>query len=267
MKKVLYGMLTVFFVVLFTQCGKDDDDTTPQKTYSGVNIDLRVEADGQEVKHGDIFSFAGSYDFRITELKFYVSNMEFQNTNGIWIKAEPKVELINIRESGSNTYNISVPEGEYIAVRYHIGLDSVTNHKDPTSFDIDHPLSAYNAMHWNWNLLYRFAIVEGRANTFGDFVTDPNSPNQNVNFSMHPGTSEMLVINNQTLGSTVTIQKVTSITQQQTMTFVVNVNDWLNGPGGSFDPLTENHGHAEPHDFEQTKKFGLNFGASISVQF
>lgn len=50
------------------------------------------------------------------------------------------------------------------SVRFQFGIDSVTNHADPTQWDNDNPLSLKDpSMHWGWLGGYRFIAVEGLA--------------------------------------------------------------------------------------------------------
>ncbi len=258
--KITFLFLSVGSLFL-SSCSSDDDATVAPEAKGTVLFDMKLIADNNEVNRAELFSIDQSYDFRILETRFYVSNVEFKNTTGDWVKTDPKVLLLDIRNQGSDDFKISVPEGEYVEMRYLIGLDSATNRSFPTDFPREHPLSAFQATHWNWNLFYRFIIVEARANTFGNFVPDTVTTAFNTNVSIHPGTDEMLVKKEQTFTETFSIQKNSS----KRLVFHVNTNDWLSGPGGTWDPMTENQGHAEPHDFEQTKKFGANFGASVSV--
>ncbi|MCH8545539.1 MAG: hypothetical protein LAT54_02295 [Cryomorphaceae bacterium] len=255
-----------FFIagsLFISSCSSDDDDHTiaPQPNKATMIFDMKLLADNNEVKRAELFSIDESYDFRLLETRFYVSNVELKNTSGDWVKSDPKILLLDIRNQGSDDFKITVPEGDYVEMRYLIGLDSATNRSYPTDFPREHPLSAFQATHWNWNLFYRFIIVEARVNTYGNFVPDTSTTAFNTNVSIHPGTDEMLVKKEHTFTETLNLPKNSSTK----FILQVNTNDWLNGPGGSWDPMTENQGHAEPHDFELTKKFGANFGASVSL--
>ncbi len=265
--KFIYQFLTVSILITAGfACSSDDDDNgnvnPPAAPTGSTVLDMRIFADGNDVERGDLFSINNDYDFRILETRFYVSNFEFQNTNGDWIDAEPNVLLLDVRDQGTNKHVLDIPEGDYVAMRYLIGLDSATNRMFPTDFPREHPLSAFQATHWNWNLFYRFIIVEGRVNTYGNFAPASDTTRFNIPLSIHPGTDDMLVEKETQFNETLS---VTASGTNKRMIFSVNVNDWVSGPGGEWDPLTENQGHAEPHDYEQTKKFGANFGASVSV--
>jgi hypothetical protein len=253
----------ISFTTILSSC-KKDDDATPTGKIGNIVFDINVIANNNSVDRAQIFSIDTLFDFRITDLKFYYSNVEFQNANGEWIKAEPKVSLFDWRNYTKADNTIRIAPDTYSAVRYHLGLDSATNRTMPTdpSLSFDHPLSAAKAMHWNWNLFYRFIIVEGRVNYFGEFVTDPTAPVQNPLFSIHPGTDEMLHILENQFTTPFEIKNNETIN----LVFEVNTNMWANGPAGPHDLVQENQGHAEPHDYLQTQRFGENFAASLTLK-
>ena len=53
-----------------------------------------------------------------------------------------------------------------------MGVDSINNIQDPTSFDSNHPLSSSNAMYWSWATMYRFFKIDGRVNASGILGAD-----------------------------------------------------------------------------------------------
>jgi hypothetical protein len=53
-----------------------------------------------------------------------------------------------------------------------MGVDSLNNMQDPTSFDSNHPLSSANAMYWSWATMYRFFKIDGRVNATGSIGVD-----------------------------------------------------------------------------------------------
>jgi hypothetical protein len=65
------------------------------------------------------------------------------------------------------TTNTDVELGSYDItsvekIRFHIGVDSLSNHLDPSSFHASHPLSPKSpSMHWGWIAGYRFIAYEG----------------------------------------------------------------------------------------------------------
>jgi hypothetical protein len=265
MRFTTFLLLTaVSFTTVFVGCKKDDDAPNPPRRSGNILFDINVLANGNSVNRAEVFSIDTLFDFMITDLKFYYSNVEFKNSNGEWIKAEPKVLLFDWRNYTEADNTISLAPGTYSAVRYHLGLDSATNRTMPTdpSLSFDDPLSAAKAMHWNWNLFYRFVIAEGRVNYYGEFVTDPSAPIQNPLFSIHPGTDVMLHILENQFTSPIEIKN----NETKNLVFEVNTNMWADGPAGPHDLVQENQGHAEPHDFVQTQRFGDNFAAGLTLK-
>jgi hypothetical protein len=80
--------------------------------------------------------------------------------------------------------------GNYNKLRFLVGLDSVANHSDPTTFPISSPLNpasgdAYN--HWSWADGYIFIKLEGMADTT-TAMTGPAA----TQFVYHVGLDELL---------------------------------------------------------------------------
>jgi len=66
-----------------------------------------------------------------------------------------------------------------------VGVDSLNNAMDPTSFDVDHPLSSANDMYWSWATKYRFLRIDGRSNASGTLGTD------DILLAWHTGKDEL----------------------------------------------------------------------------
>ena len=62
----------------------------------------------------------------------------------------------------------NIPHGSYKGISYNIGVDSVTNHSDPSVWAPSHPLNInLTGMHWNWTGGYIFHTIEGKYKTSG----------------------------------------------------------------------------------------------------
>jgi hypothetical protein len=117
-----------------------------------------LNADGATIK----FDYAG----------YYLSNIQLQTSNG-------SVNIDTVLRITANTPNISlgqIPVGNYQSITYTIGVDSATNHADPTVYATGHPLALQvPSMHWSWNSGYIFARIEGAIDT---------SANQSAGFTV-----------------------------------------------------------------------------------
>jgi hypothetical protein len=56
--------------------------------------------------------------------------------------------------------------GSYKGIKFSVGLDSATNHADPTVYPVTNPLAIQSpAIHWSWNSGYIFMMIEGSCDT------------------------------------------------------------------------------------------------------
>jgi hypothetical protein len=93
--------------------------------------------------------------------------------------------LLRLEEGGNPLFTGTLKPGLYTNISLGLGVDSVQNESDPTSFSQDHPLAAYQQTYWTM-LKYRFAIIEGRSNESGSL----GSSNDILN-AYHPGTNPL----------------------------------------------------------------------------
>jgi len=100
-------------------------------------------------------------DFKITRLEYYLSQFIIVHDGGTETNVTGVYALVDASEGtviDLGSHNITAVE----AVKFHIGVDSATNHLDPTSFPATHALAPKSpSMHWGWASGYRFAALEG----------------------------------------------------------------------------------------------------------
>ncbi|EDO26060.1 predicted protein [Nematostella vectensis] len=110
-----------------------------------------------------------------TTLKFYVSNIKLQKADGSWwVEPNSYYLICNSCQDASDKYIMvnDIPAGEYVAMEYTMGVDSIMN----VSGAHTGALSFANGMFWDWNTGYIMMKAEGKS---------PNSPNGN--FQLHFG--------------------------------------------------------------------------------
>ena len=102
------------------------------------------------------------YDFNITRLEYYISEIEIVHDGGQITPVENQWLLVNPASSSHfslGTFDIENVEG----LNYAIGVDEAHNHLDPTTYPTGHPLALQNpSMHWGWSSGYRFIALEGK---------------------------------------------------------------------------------------------------------
>jgi hypothetical protein len=105
-----------------------------------------------------------SYGYRLTDLRYYVSQIALIQNDGSTIELEDLYLLVDLGNS-DQTYDLgSWDVGAVKSMRFSIGVDQAHNHLDPTTYPPTHPLSPQlPTMHWGWSAGYRFCTLEGYA--------------------------------------------------------------------------------------------------------
>jgi cytochrome c peroxidase len=96
-------------------------------------------------------------------LSALLSGAALETADGNWVEVTPAHAWIDLA-SGRLRWTLNpVPPGQYRALRFWIGPDSVENHADPAKRLPDDPLSpGLNGLHWDWQGGYIFMALEGR---------------------------------------------------------------------------------------------------------
>jgi hypothetical protein len=98
--------------------------------------------------------------YTVGRLKYYVTNIEFINAeNGRNIKIADSYFLIDNNEDLSKTFSLTIPEGNYNAISFLLGVDSLHNVSGAQTGALD-PI---NGMYWTWNTGYVSLKLEGRS--------------------------------------------------------------------------------------------------------
>ncbi len=119
-------------------------------------------------------------------VQFYISNIRLVDAAGAETPA-PGVYLLLSPEIEEYAIG-NLPAGDYTNIRFDVGIDSVTNHGDPSLFAIGNPLGAqFPSMHWGWSFGYIFIRIDGDADSDADGVPDPDGQ-----FEMHQGSDRYL---------------------------------------------------------------------------
>lgn len=160
MKNTIFAtMLVALMVVAFTACKHNDPE--PEPKYGTMKIQVQHEFNGQswELDKKYIHPTTGE-ELSFNLLKYYVSNIKVQDAEGNWWSEPNSYHLLctDCAESGMITIS-GVPEGQYIAFEYTMGVDSAMN----VSGVYDGDLSLGNGMFWDWNTGFIMLKAEGES--------------------------------------------------------------------------------------------------------
>lgn len=163
MKRIFIIAITVS--AIFTSCKKEKIAAYN----SNVKASLSVEFDNI-VGSSDLQLSTGNYTnasgeaYKITTLKYFVSNFVFTKTDGTIYTVPQDSCYFLIDESKPATMEpvMQVPEGEYASVSFMLGVDSVRNTMDISkrTGNLD-PTGTAAGMYWSWNSGYIFFKIEG----------------------------------------------------------------------------------------------------------
>src|SRR5689334_5947408 len=137
------------FMITLTACGKKEGCTDP----NALNYDPDAEADrgceyidthpveahfhpyvgDQALFEGNSYSIEG-VETELTFTRFYISNFRLVDAAGNETLAPVKYLLVL---PDPEEYEVGdIPDGDYTGIRFEIGVDSVTNHSDPTQYAV-----------------------------------------------------------------------------------------------------------------------------------
>lgn len=229
-----YNLLTALSLSLltFSACEKDEETTTePHNHDSHKHGTLALEINQtfgmapfalNEVYDND------SLKIKFTDARFFLSGFSHEGHHDGMTQAYETVVLVSPDQS---SYTIGeVAEGHVMTLNYNIGLDSITNHQDPTLADA--PLND-QTMHWSWNPAagYKFTRFEGIYDGNDDGVID--TLDNNYTFTFHLATDALLTSDSKMVHG--------DISEGETLTVTLNVDysKLFNG----IDLTKDNSGH------------------------
>ncbi len=128
-----------------------------------LSLRLLPAVSGEALKmNGTPHSNADAESWTVTRLSYFVSGTALRRKDGSWLEPKADPAWLNAA-TGRNWVSLkNIPEGEYTALRFHVGLPEDENRRDPSSRGPDHPLNPrVNGLHWSWQGGYIFLALEG----------------------------------------------------------------------------------------------------------
>jgi len=163
--------LALLALFTFAACMDDDDIRRPENI--STTIDFRAAFNG-----ADLAIQSATYDYptgaklKATLFQYYVSDLVFLAADGNTVGLSD-IELIRYNSATddaveSRTYD--VPSGDYVGVRFGLGVKPDLNAMDPSAFAANDPLNENEF--WNANARYVFAKIEANADLEDDGTFD-----------------------------------------------------------------------------------------------
>lgn len=145
--------LAFLTVAGISSCKKD-----PTAPSGNLEVSFANVAGGQPVSLGPIaYTNAAGNRYSVDMLKYYITNFTLVKADGTE-KNFRNYELIDADVPASQSFTLKdVPNGEYTAVKFYVGVDSTRNRDATQEGDLD----PAGSMVWTWNTGYIFFKHEG----------------------------------------------------------------------------------------------------------
>jgi hypothetical protein len=156
--------------MMITGCKKKDDHDDHDHGLSGSNA-MRMEFThkvGNQLLALNTGNYTNAHgdQYTVSRFRYYVSNFRFRRTDGTYYTVPSDVNtafgyfLIDEAQPSSKEISIpNIPAGDYNAVEFLIGIDSLRN----TSGAQTGALDPAHGMFWSWNTGYIFLMFEGNS--------------------------------------------------------------------------------------------------------
>lgn len=166
--KYLYGMTrtvlfhsAIFCFLLFGSCKKEEptvteppvtNDPTPSNN-AKVTVSMSASFGTQDFALQKWFINDKGDSVLVSKFIYYLSNIVLTKSDGSKYTADNSYHLLSFTSSGTPSFTLSdVPAGEYTAIDFLIGIDSLRNCSGAQTGDLD----PAKGMFWTWNSGYIF---------------------------------------------------------------------------------------------------------------
>jgi hypothetical protein len=162
MKKFLLGLLALATVsTVFTNCKKDDE----VKGSGSVVFEFDNRFGDEALTYGKNYVTANGDTVNFSLFDYYVSNFVLVRADGSEYVVPQNDSYFLCKHEDADTREVTisnVPAGDYQAVRFLIGVDSLRSVSDVSQrTGVLDPTGAAAGMYWSWNAGYIFVKVEG----------------------------------------------------------------------------------------------------------
>lgn len=146
----------------------DAVESSDECAYPQLSLQLMPKINGEDFQLGTVYTINGA-KVKFTLFQFYVTQV------GIGPVADLETpDTVFVVKADQQSYPVGIINaGTQQSLAFNLGVDSVTNHLDPTTYPAAHPLAPQNpVMHWSWDSGYIFIKIEGNVDTDDDGTVD-----------------------------------------------------------------------------------------------
>lgn len=111
----------------------------------------------ENLKVNQLIQINDSLDVKIADFKFYISQLQSDQQWASYSLHKFEDDSLNSLKFSANKHALNQN------FKFYFGVDSLSNHGDPSVHPNDHPLNIMlaNDMHWGWDPGYVFIKIEG----------------------------------------------------------------------------------------------------------
>lgn len=106
---------------------------------------------------------AGQVDeISISRIDGLLSQLALQRADGSWLESDQWHAFLSAEKQRLSAQADGLPDQEFQAIRFCVGVDAKTDATDPQVWPSNHPLNPeVCGLHWGWNSGYVFLAIEG----------------------------------------------------------------------------------------------------------
>ncbi|HSZ25655.1 MAG TPA: MbnP family protein, partial [Cytophagaceae bacterium] len=163
--KIALLVLAIVNILILGSCKKkSENDPQPSTMKQSASLKITPVSGNNSLNFDSVYTTNSGQKYTVSTFRYYLSNIRLVKEDGSEYPISEKYFLVN---PSTSDYDLGqVPVGNYRGIRFSVGIDSLTNHKDPTTYPENDPLAIQSpGMHWSWNSGYIFMMIEGSCDT------------------------------------------------------------------------------------------------------
>jgi cytochrome c peroxidase len=138
--------------------------STPTVSAQKLCIELEPEWRGEPLVLNRVLSSDRRHSLSISRLDGLLSQLALQRLDGTWLESKEWTVYFSVGEKRLAALADGLPDLEFKAIRFRVGLDGTTDASDPQQWPAEHPLHPdVCGLHWGWRSGYVFLALEGHA--------------------------------------------------------------------------------------------------------
>lgn len=156
-------LLLIANSILIPSCKKDDKPIYNASIKAPLSIEFDNIAGSLDLQlNTGTYTNALSESFKVTKLKYYVSNFRLTKTDATNYIVPQDSSYFLIEEGITDDVKLNVPEGEYTSLSFVVGVDSLRNTRDVSRrTGVLDPAGLAKEMYWGLDSGYIFLKLEG----------------------------------------------------------------------------------------------------------